>query len=55
MFEDANRVYFKGERVEGLVKSLNKKLILSNICSQIHILCKELGYKCNCEKCKKNK
>lgn len=50
MFEDANRVYFKGERVEGLVKSLNKKLILSNICSQIHILCKELGYKCNSRK-----
>lgn len=50
MFEDANRVYFKGERVEGLVKLLNKKLILSNICSQIHILCKELGYKCNSRK-----
>lgn len=50
MFEDANRVYFKGERVEGLVKSLNKKFILSNICSQIHILCKELGYKCNSRK-----
>lgn len=52
MFEDANRVYFKGEKVEGLVKALDKKLILSKICSQIHILCAELGYKCNCDKCK---
>ena len=52
MFKDANRVYFKGEKVEGLVKALDKKLILSKICSQIHILCKELGYKCNCDKCK---
>ena len=52
MFEDANRVYFKGEKVEGLVKALDKKLILSKICSQIYVLCEELGYKCNCEKCK---
>ena len=52
MFEEANRVYFKGENVEGLVKTLDKKLILSKICSQIHILCAELGYKCNCDKCK---
>lgn len=52
MFEDANRVYFKGERVEGLVNSLDKKLILSKICPQIHILCEELGYKCNFDKCK---
>lgn len=52
MFEDANRVYFKGEKVEGLVKSLNKTRILSNICPKIQVLCKELGYKCNCNKCK---
>lgn len=52
MFKDANRVYFKGEKVEGLVKALNKKLILSKICPQIHILCKEFGYKCNRDKCK---
>lgn len=52
MFEDANRVYFKGEKVEGLVKTLDKKLILSKICPQIHILCEELGYKCNSDKCK---
>ena len=53
MFNDANRVYFKGEKVIGLVKSLNKKLILESICSQIFILCNELGYKCNRDKCKK--
>ena len=36
--EDANRVCFKGEKVEGLIKALDKKLILSKICPQIHVL-----------------
>lgn len=53
MFKDADRTYFKGDKVEGLVESLNKKLILSKICPQINELCKELGYKCSCDKCKK--
>lgn len=52
MFLDADRVYFKGERAEGLIKCLNKKLILSKICDQLHDLCKELGCDCNCNKCK---
>lgn len=55
MFNDANKVYFKGEKVEGLVKMLDKKLILENICTQIHTLCVELGYDCNCDKCGKNR
>lgn len=52
MFEDANRIYFKGESVEGLVKELDKKLILSKICFKIQILRDELGCKCSYKKCK---
>lgn len=52
MFKDANRIYYKGDKVEGLVNVLNKRKILSKICAQLHPLCKELGCKCNCDKCK---
>lgn len=52
MFKDANKTYFKGERVAGLIDQLNINLILSKICNQLVSLCHELGYSCNGDKCK---
>ena len=54
MFKDKNRIYYKGERVEGLVKKLDIKLIFSKICHKLSKLCLQLGCKCNGEKCKNN-
>lgn len=51
MFKDGNRIYYKGAKVEGLVKALNINLILAQICYQISQLCDEFGYNCQRNKC----
>jgi hypothetical protein len=53
MFKDANRTYFKGEKIEGLVSSLDLNLVMSQICEQLSSLCQEIGYNCNKDKCKR--
>ena len=50
-FKDGNRIYYKGTKVEGLVKALNINLILAQICYQISQLCDEFGYYCQRNKC----
>lgn len=46
LFKCANRVYQKGSKVDGLVDSLDMNLICSKICSEISVLCIELGLLC---------
>lgn len=53
IFRDKDRLYIKGEKVEGLVDCLNIEKILNIICKDIKPLCDELGYKCNGNKCKR--
>ena len=54
MYKDGNKIYTKGEKAEGLVDALDMDKILSKICCQLHELCKELGYKCQGDKCSDN-
>ncbi len=44
MFKDANRTYFKGERVSGFIDKLDMELIASKISLTIKELCEILGY-----------
>ena len=44
MFKDANRTYFKGERVSGFIDKLDMELIVSKISSDIKEMCEILGY-----------
>ncbi len=53
MFNDADKVYYKGEKVKDFINSLDKKKILKNICQQIRVLCVELGCEAKCVKCYK--
>lgn len=54
LFSNKNKVYVKGKKSEGFIASLNMKLIMSNICSEISPLCKLLGLDCENNKCCKN-
>ena len=54
LFKCANRVYQKGSKVDGLVNNLNMDKICSHICSEISILCRELGFVCPKNACIKN-
>lgn len=46
LFKMANRVYVKGSKTEGFIKSLNISIIMSKYCSSLLPLCKEIGFDC---------
>lgn len=49
LFKKANKVYVKGSKVKGLVEVLDIQKIMCAACSQLKILCKVLGIKCDKE------
>ena len=52
LFKKANKLYIKGNKVDGLVDVLNTDLILSKICMNINGLCMLFGIDCsNNKKC----
>jgi hypothetical protein len=51
LFKKGNKVYIKGGKAHGFIEALDIKKIMKEICCEIKPLCKDLGVKCNGEKC----
>ncbi len=46
LFKKSNRLYVKGERINGFIDSIDVEKIMCTNCSQLKPLCKELNVRC---------
>ncbi|WP_425059094.1 hypothetical protein SCACP_37580 [Sporomusa carbonis] len=51
LFKKAGKVYVKGSSTKGFIDSLDVKLIMGSVCSELKNMCKELGIKCKNDNC----
>lgn len=48
----ANKTYVKGGKCDEFIHALDIEKIFPNICSEIHVICEELGIDCtDAKKC----
>lgn len=52
MFKKGNKIYVKGSKIKGLVDALDIQKVMCTSCSQVKVLCRELGIKCDKQKSK---